>query len=504
MNDLFTAQAITITALVIFSALLVGVGVATRKRAGSVEGFLLGNRNIGAWMSAFAYGTSYFSAVIFIGYAGKQGWDIGLGGIWIGVGNALLGCCMAWILLASRTRSMTRALEVKTMPEFFEKRYGSRGLKFISAVIIFIFLVPYSAAVYKGLGSLFNTIFPDVSVNICMLLVAALTGIYLVLGGYLASVYTDFIQGIIMIFGVVAMVVIVVSNPSVGGFGNIIPRLREIDPSLVSITGGNYFTFLCVNILLTSFGTWGLPQMVSKFYAVKDEVSIKRATVISTFFAAFIGIGAYFVGSLSRLFLSELPAGGYDSVIPQVLLKALGGSGTFGNVILAVILILLLSASMSTLSSIVLTSSSAISIDLMPHITKNWSKWQMPGMRVLCLLFVALSYIFATMQIAIIVSIMSFSWGIVSGSFIGPYIWGLYGKKTTKIGAYAGMLGGLGTVVICTLTQTLTQNFAAASANAPVFGVAAMAVSFVVVPVVSLFTKAPDNGIITKAWGKVQ
>ncbi|MDR1000713.1 MAG: sodium:solute symporter [Clostridiales bacterium] len=493
MNDLVSAQPITIIALVIFSVALVGVGIATRKRANNVEGFLLGDRGIGAWMSAFAYGTSYFSAVIFIGYAGKQGWDIGLGGIWIGVGNAVLGCFLAWLVLARRTRSMTRALGAKTMPEFFEGRYGSKGLKFLSAIIIFVFLVPYSAAVYKGLGSLFNTIFPDVSVNICMLLVAALTAVYLVLGGYLASVYTDFIQGIIMIFGVVAMVVIVVINPNVGGFDNIIPRLREIDPSLTSITGGKYFTFLCVNILLTSFGTWGLPQMVSKFYAVKDVSAIRRATVISTFFAAFIGMGAYFVGSLSRLFLTELPAGGYDSVVPQVLLKALGAPGTFGNAVLAVILILLLSASMSTLSAVVLTSSSAISIDLMPHISKNWSKWQMPAMRALCLLFVALSYVFATMQIAIIVSIMSFSWGIVSGSFIGPYIWGLYSKKTTKVGAYAGMLGGLFTVVICTLVQTITQDFAVASANAPIYGVAAMAVSFVVVPVVSLFTKAPNS-----------
>jgi Na+/proline symporter len=374
-------------------------------------------------------------------------------------------------------------------------------MKLFSAAVIFVFLVPYSAAVYKGLGSLFNTIFPTVPVNICMLIVACLTAIFLVLGGYVASVYTDFVQGMIMIFGVVAMVAIVLLNPAVGGLGNAIERLRAIEPDLVSPWGGKYVGFLCTNILLTSFGTWGLPQMVSKFYSVKDDSSIKRATVISTIFAAIIGIGAYFVGSVSRLFLGELPAGGHDAVIPQVLLKALGDSNLFTTIVLAVILILLLSASMSTLSAIVLTSASAVSVDLMPHITKDWKdKRQVYGMRAFCLLFVALSYIFASLQIAIIVSIMSFSWGIVSGSFIGPYLWGLYSKRITLAGAWAGMLGGFLTVIICTAVQTAAESFAAASANAPVFGVSAMAVSLVLTPLVSLLGKRPDEKNLEIAW----
>ncbi|MDR1540243.1 MAG: sodium:solute symporter [Clostridiales bacterium] len=494
-------QVVTIIALILFSLAMVYLGISASKKTKTMDSFLLGNRNIGAWMSAFAYGTTYFSAVIFIGYAGKQGWDIGLGGIWIGIGNAVLGCFLAWKVLARRSRSMTRAMNTKTMPEFFEARYNDKPMKFFSAVVIFVFLVPYSSAVYKGLGSLFNTIFPNVSVNVCMLIVACLTAFFLVLGGYLASVYTDFVQGLIMIFGVVSMVLIVVLQPQVGGLGGAISKLRAIDPSLISPYGGKYLTFLCTNILLTSFGTWGLPQMVSKFYAVKDEGSIKRATVISTVFAAFIGVGAYFVGSLSRLYLSELPQGGYDAVIPQVLLAALGDANLFSTIVLALILILLLSASMSTLSAIVLTSSSAISVDLMPHIVKSWQgKKQMAGMRILCLLFVALSFVFATMQIAIIVSIMSFSWGIVSGSFIGPYLWGLYWKKTTKLGARAGMLGGFFTVIVCTIVGTATSSFAAASANAPIFGVSAMAVSLVIVPIASLITPKLPEKTIAAAW----
>lgn len=501
-------QVVTVIALVVFSAAMMVVGLYSTRKTKTMEGFLLGNRKIGPWMSAFAYGTSYFSAVIFIGYAGKHGWDIGMAAMWIGVGNALLGCLLAWFVLAKRTRSMTHNLNAKTMPEFFESRYGAPGFKVMAAIIIFVFLVPYSAAVYKGLGSMFSTIFPNIPVNVCMLIVAVLTAFFLVLGGYVASVYTDFIQGIIMIFGVIVMVIIVATNPNVGGISNMVTRLKDINPTLVHIFGGNKFSFLAWNILLTSFGTWGLPQMVGKFYAVKDQSSIRRATVVSTLFAGLIGVGAYFVGATGHLILegphNQPPAVGYDNVVPQILMRTLGDNNLFTTIVLAVVLVLLLSASMSTLSAVVLTSSSAVSVDLMPVIAKKKysEKNQMLLMRGLCLLFVALSYLFATFNIAIIVSIMSFSWGAVSGSFIGPYVWGLYSKKITKAGAWAGMIGGFSTILLLVIFKTATVNFNAAAANAPLYGVMAMAVSFVLTPVCSLFTKKLPDALIEKAWRK--
>lgn len=507
-------QTVAVAALLIFAAVMVAIGVMSVHRTKTIDGFLLGGRKIGAWVSAFAYGTSYFSAVIFIGYAGKHGWDIGFASMWIGVGNAVLGCLLAWLILAQKTRKMTHELNVKTMPEFFEARYMSPAMKVVSAVIIFVFLLPYSAAVYKGLGSMFNAIFPSVSVTVCMLIVAVLTAIYLVLGGYVATVYTDFIQGIIMIIGVCAMVIAIVNNPAVGGFTEGIARIKAIDPELTNWFGGKNWNFLCTNILLTSFGTWGLPQMISKYYAIKDDKSIKVATTVSTMFALIIGCGAYFIGSLSRLILNNtLPAGGYDAVVPAMLMQSLGNGSLFTMIILAVILLLLLSASMSTLSSVVLTSSAAISVDLVPMIKKNVNKkHQMILTRTLCFIFVALSFLFATMNIAIIVSIMSFSWGVVSGCFIGPYIWGLYSKKTTKTGAWSGMIGGIATVALLLITDIfrapelangIYAAFKAASANAPVYGVIAMAVSFIIVPVVSIFTKKPDKSHLEKVFSEV-
>lgn len=502
------AQIYTLIALGIYALTMAVIGFISYGKSKSIDGFLIGGRKIGAWSTAFAYGTTYFSAVVFIGYAGQHGWNIGIGAIWIGIGNAVLGCLLSWILFANRTRKMTKHLEAKTMSEYFEKRYASKSMKIFAAIVIFIFLVPYSAAVYKGLGSLFSAVFPGVETWVWMLIIACLTAIYLVAGGYIATAYTDLVQGIIMIVGVVCLVFAVINHGNVGGISGLIENLGKFeslpgDPNpttgeqLTNIFGGSSFKFLCFNIMLTSFGTWGLPQMLSKFYAIKDTAAIKRGTIVSTIFCIIIGCGAYLIGSTSRLILGgKLPEGGVDSVIPTLLIEVLSG-GTLGIVLLAIIMILLLSASMSTLGAVVLTSASAVSVDLIPSLRKKPIKpqSQMILTRVICLIFVACSFIFATQNIPIIVSLMSFSWGVVSGCFIGPYIWGLFSKRITKIGAYAGMIAGLLTVGISTLVITLTSSFSAAAAKSPEMGVAAMAVSFVVVPLVSLLTKSKEADV---------
>ena len=500
------AQLYTIIALCMYALAMALIGCISYGKSKTLDGFLIGGRNIGAWATAFAYGTTYFSAVVFVGYAGQHGWNIGIGSIWIGVGNTVLGCLLSWLLFANRTRKMTKRLGARTMPDYFEKRYASKGMKILAAVIIFIFLVPYSAAVYKGLGSLFSAVFPGVETWVWMLIIACLTAIYLVAGGYIATAYTNLVQGIVMIAGVVCLIIAVLRHDAVGGFSGLIENLKNFqslpgDPNptngaqLTNIFGGSSFKFLCFNIMLTSFGAWGLPQMIGKFYAIKDTEAIKRGTIISTIFCTVIGCGAYLIGSTSRLILGGvLPEGGIDSVIPALLMEVLGGD-TLGIILLAVIIILLLSASMSTLEAVVLTSASAVAVDLIPSVRKKETKpeSQMLLTRLLCLVFIACSFIFATQNIPIIVSLMSFSWGIVSGCFIGPYIWGLFSKKITKPGAYAGVLSGLLVVGIATLIITLNADFATAAKMSPEMGVSAMAVSMVVVPLVSAFTKNKDT-----------
>jgi SSS family solute:Na+ symporter/sodium/proline symporter len=451
---------------------------------------------MGPWVSAFAYGTTYFSAVLFIGYAGKIGWGFGLSAIWIGVGNALVGSLLAWVVLAKKTRDMTHRLNTSTMPEFFEKRYESKAMKIFSALIIFIFLVPYSASVYAGLSYLFTSVF-HIDYVYCMLIMAVLTAVYLILGGYIATVMTDFIQGIIMIVGVILMVVFIIPHPQVGGLMQGIKKLSEIPEvggQLVSFFGGkNWFTLLSL-IVLTSLGSWGLPQMVHKFYAIKDDKAVKQATLISTGFALLIGCSAYFVGAFGRLFLdNKIPLlngkPNFDMIIPELLNIALP------EFVLGIILLLVLSASMSTLASIVLTSSSAIAIDLVQGalLPKIKNKTVMLLMRIMCLVFIAFSFIVAYRPNAILV-LMSFSWGTVAGSFIGPFLFGLYWKGTTKIGAWSGMLGGF----LMSITLAITSNLNAA--NAPKYGMIAMMVSLIAVPVVSFLTPKHSKNHINEVF----
>ncbi len=341
--------------------LLIGIAIYSMRKSTTLKDFYLGGRNVGPWMSAFAYGAAYFSAVIFIGYAGRSGWTLGMSAVWVGIGNAILGNYIAWKVLARRTRALTGHLNAATMPEFFEKRFGSKGLRVLAAVIIFVFLVPYSASVYQGLGYLF-----EMTLNIpfiyCMLAMALVTAFYLLLGGYFGAALSDFIQGIVMLVGVVLMVFYIVTNPAVGGLSEGIARLKAIDPALVGPVGPDGPLSLISLILLTSLGSWGLPQMMHKFYAIRDERAIRRGTRISAGFSLVVAGGAYFCGVFGRLYLNnQLPvdpatgAANMDMIMPQVIVQALP------QALIGIVLILVLSASMSTLASLVLVSSSAIS-----------------------------------------------------------------------------------------------------------------------------------------------
>ncbi|MCL2111670.1 MAG: sodium:solute symporter [Clostridiales bacterium] len=488
-------QMVAVIAIVAFTLVCVIVGVWASKQVNSVDGFVLAGRSLGPWLSSFAYGTTYFSAVIFIGYAGMFGWLIGMGSILIGIGNAVIGCLIAWLVLAKPTRRMTRKLEARTMPEFFATRYLDTRMKVYVALIIFIFLVPYAAGVYKGLGMLFSAIFDGAPEILCMVIVAVLTGIYLVLGGYVATAWNDFIQGIIMFVGIAAMVIIMVNRPEVGGLGEMVDRLRAIDPGLVDMSGGAMGSVLLITILLTSFGVWGMPQMVHKYYAIKDESNIKLATIVSTIFAAFIGCGAYLIGSMGHLFIEAGPdgmplvEGGFDGIVPAMLMRALS-DGIVGIIVLCIVMVLLLSASMSTLAGLVLSSSSAVTIDLVRHLRPSISqKTQVITLRSLCIAFIVLSFVFASLNISFIVNLMSFSWGVVAGSFLGPFIWGLYNKSVTKAGAWAGLLSGPVVVGLMLGINIAAVGFEAAKGMAPIFGVTAMGVSVAVVPIVSIITK---------------
>ena len=503
--------------LVLYALCMVFIALYTRNRAKSVKDFLLaGKKGLNGWMSAFSYGTTYFSAVVFIGYAGKFGWGFGLSSIWIGIGNALFGGLIAWLLMAKKTKNMTVRLNAKTMPEFFEKRYDSSLLKTMSAIIIFIFLIPYAASVYNGLGNLFETIL-NIDGNIVVVVLALLTALYLVFGGYFATSLSDFIQGIIMLVGIVIMIVFFMGNSNVNGMEGINKLIDSGFGFFMEPNGESFLSspivMLISLICLTSFGVYGLPQTVHKYYTVRDKKAIMQGTIVSTIFAFIVGVGAYFVGGLSHLFFESTAEFAYntDNIVP-IMLNQVIPQGLLG-----LIGVLVLAASMSTLASVSLSSASVLSVDLYKgRIKKDASDKKVTlVLRIMCFAFVLLSVVIALLnkkfQITAIAYLMSLSWGTLSGCFFGPFVIGLYSNKITRSAAITSVIGGLVFTLVFTIVFGILNTPASASfgeilkagvALSPLTGVLCIIFSIIITVVVSLFTKKPDEKIINEAFYK--
>ena len=474
---------------------MVAVGLYCRRHATDVNGFVLGGRSVGPWLTAFAYGTSYFSAVVFVGYAGQFGWKYGIAATWAGIGNALLGSLLAWAVLGRRTRVMTQHLDSATMPQFFERRFQSKALKLAASAIIFIFLIPYTASLYNGLSRLFGMAF-NIDYSVCVIVMAVLTGIYVIAGGYMATAINDFIQGVIMIFGIIAVIAAVLKSQ--GGFLAALDALGQVSDPSVSATPGVFNSFFGpdpVNLLgvviLTSLGTWGLPQMVQKFYAIKSEQAITKGMIISTVFAMIVAGGCYFLGGFGRLFSDkiDIAANGFDSVIPTML------SG-LPALLIAVVVILVLSASMSTLSSLVLASSSTLTLDFLKGtVVKDMDeKKQVRWMKGLIVVFIAISVVLAIIQykssVTFIAQLMGVSWGALAGAFLAPFLYGLYWKKASRAGVWASF--AFSTVVM--LANIFWRASFPALLRSPInAGAFCMIAGLVIVPVVSMFTAKPDQ-----------
>ena len=494
-------MAVKLTFIIIFFAVMLAVGMVCRKHSRDVEGFVLGGRSVGPWLTAFAFGTSYFSAVIFVGYAGQFGWNFGVASTWIGLGNAFIGSLLAWVVLGRRTRIMTQHIGSRTMPDFFGRRFDSQKLCVAASAKTFIFLIPYTASLYNGLSRLFEMAF-NIDYAYCVIVMAALTGVYVIVGGYMATAVNDFIQGIIMLFGIVAVVLAVLSQN--GGFMGSLEALSQVEGSMQGVYAsffGPEPVYLLVVVLLTSLGTWGLPQMVGKFYAIKDEGSIKKGAIISTLFAIVVAGGCYFLGGFGRIFTTQeqVTADGYDSIIPTML-------SSLPDVIIAVVLILVLSASMSTLSSLVLTSSSTLTLDMIAPLKKKSmsEKSKMSTMRVFIAFFIIVSAVIAIVQaksnVTFIAQLMGISWGALAGAFLAPFLYGLFWKGTTGTSVAASFIFGC-----CLMTAQLAVSLGWLPApsgfmgivfqNSLYSGVFAMLSGLIIVPVVSVLTKSkiPEN-----------
>ena len=488
--------------LIIYFAILIGIGFYCRKHATDVNGFVLGGRSVGPWLTAFAYGTSYFSAVVFVGYAGQFGWRFGIAATWAGIGNAIIGSLLAWMILGRRTRVMSQHLDSATMPQFFGRRFDSPSLKIAASAIIFVFLIPYTASLYNGLSRLFGMAF-HIDYSVCIIIMAVLTAIYVIAGGYMATAINDFIQGIIMLVGIAAIVIAVINSK--GGFTAALDGLARVTDESVSTTPGIFASFfgpeplnLLFVVILTSLGTWGLPQMVQKFYAIRDEDSIKKGTFISTIFALVVAGGCYFLGGFGRLFSDQIDvaANGYDSIIPTML-------ENLSPALIALTVILVLSASMSTLSSLVIASSSTLTIDFIRDVffKKMRDERQVLIIRVLIVVFIAISAILALIQyksnVTFIAQLMGISWGALAGAFLAPFLYSLYWKRTTEAACWVSFLFGCILMIVDMAIPSILPAFMQSPINC---GSIAMLAGLVIVPVISLLTPKPEESFVDEVF----
>jgi SSS family solute:Na+ symporter/sodium/proline symporter len=460
-----------------YAVLTLVIGWLGMRKARTFTDYFLGGRTVGPWMSAFTYAAAYFSAVLFIGFAGKVGWGFGLSGLWIALGNAFIGVLGVWGLLGDRIRRASVELQVTTMPEYLEKRYSSPFLKFLSSLAVFLFLVPYSAAVFIGLSYLFKSNF-GLEYSVALLVMGLFTAFYLVLGGYKSMTMIDVVFGMIMCVGSAVLIVSTIQKS--GGLRALNSGLAAIDPRLTAAVGPGGAWPLFSLIFLTSFAPFAMPQLVQKFYAIKDQRSIRRGMIASTAFSLLIAGAAYFTGASARLFLTPQStpaafAGGkpvFDVLMPEFLAKVIPPS------LGMLMMLLILSASMSTLAALVLISSSSVVKDLYAGFVNPAveDRTLTRLMRIMSAIFVLLSVVLAYLRPATIVAILSVSWGAIGSFFLGPFVWGLISRKATKFGAILSAILGLGTCLGLSLTGM-------APAEAGTIG---MLVSFASNPVLSL------------------
>jgi SSS family solute:Na+ symporter/sodium/proline symporter len=466
-----------------YAAMIFTVGLFGLRRTRTFSDFLLGGGRIGPWMTAFTYAAAYFSAVLFIGFAGKIGWGFGYSGLWIAAGNALFGVLAVWWIFGNRIRVLAAEYGAHTMPEFLERRYRSPFLKLYGALAIFVFFVPYSSAVFMGLSYLFQSNF-GLPYGLALVLMGGFTTLYLVMGGYKSMAMIDVIFGMIMVAGVSILLGFTLQRG--GGLANLTDRLSAIDPALTRVVGPPGAWPLFCLVFLTSVAPLGMPQLVHKFYAIKDRRSIRIGMIMSTLLAVLICGTAYFVGSATRLFLSpeSTPAafeGGrpvFDRLMPELLSNVIPGS------LSVLILLLVLSASMSTLAALVLISSAAVVKDFYAGFVEREASDRRLTLliRILSAVFVAISVVLAAGRFETIVAILGISWGAIGSVFLGPFVWGaLTRRAATRAGAVASSILGLVTCL----------GLYAAGRPSPEAGTIGMIVSLAANPVVSRLVPDP-------------
>lgn len=481
-----------VTVMAAYLAVLVLMGLWMGKRTRSAEDFYIGGRQVGPWVTAFSFVAAYFSSVVIVG-GGAFGYRFGMSTLWIAATNVLVGCTLVWIVLGRRLWQFTKRLNTMTIPGFIGKRYGAREAEIIAALIIFAFMIVYNVSVLVGMGRIMEGLM-GVPYSTAVLIAGLIILVYVSIGGYLAVVWTSFVQAWIMIFGLLLLTFATLN--AVGGLSLANIELAKLDPGFVETPGVWGWGGLVSFALIVSLGVWGMPQLLVRFYSMKSTRVLRLGTVLATLGGA-MAVLPYMTGALSRLLLPPLAGTDVDLAIPmltQQVLSPLGG---------AIFLAGVMAAGMSTFASVLIIVSGAIVEDLRPggEMRVESAEAPRPAGRPRGVLYGRLASLAAgliSLAIAyrppgLVLVITAFAWAVIASACLWPVVLGVYWKRGTRAGATWSMVVG----------AAVALGWMIAGKPFGVHGfIPGVLVSLIVFIVVSLVTKPPARALIDRAWGE--
>ncbi len=479
--------------LVAYLGLLVAIGIVTSGRSRHVGDFAIGGRSVGPWVTALSFVAAYYSSVVIIG-GGAFGWKFGLSTLWVGAGNVLIGTTLAWIILGRRVRRFTENLDAMTLPGFFAGRYRSAEARIFSAATTALFLIIYNVSVLKGMANSFEVLM-DLPYWAGVVISGVVILFYTAVGGYLAVVYTSFVQALVMITALLFLTFM--SLQKVGGMTALVHKLNTVDPGLVNTPGVWGWAGLISFTLIVSLGTWGMPQLLVRFYSIKNDKMLRLGTVIVTVGAS-VALLPYLNGAVARVLVPELASA--DQAIPALTALVLNDWG--GALFLAGVV----AAGMSTFAGVLIIISSSMVRDVWVHGLKRELSpaAELKANRYMSLGVGVISLLIALKPPALVLVLTAFSWAVIASTNLWPLLFGLYWKRTSARATFWSMILAVTAALVWQAWPHLGWLPALPSGLAGIHGfVVGTSVGLVVIVVGTWLGKPAPTEAVKHAWGEI-
>lgn len=491
-----------IVAFVLYLLLMIVVGAIYAKKNSSSEDYFLGGRKLGGFVAALSAQASDMSGWLLMGLPGSV-YALGTGQAWIAVG-LFIGTVVNWLCISGRLRRYTiRANNALTLPTYFENRFHDtkRILLFISSVIIVVFFLVYTASALAAGGKLFNSVF-GVDYRIALTIGALVILAYTFLGGFLAVCTTDFIQGMLMLAGLLIVPIVAINMIGIENIPDILNQsgvTGGADKYLgIMYNGGeSYKAVSIISQLAWGLGYCGMPHILVRFMAVKDEKELRKSKSVAIIWVALSLVFACVIGVAGRAYLyPEVLTGGAEEKVFIDMIVKIFTVDTALPIIGGIFLCGILAAIMSTADSQLLVSASSVAEDIFKGILKKDAKDEtvLAVSRVTVFVIAVLAYIIALNPNSSIMGLVSNAWSGLGSAFGPIVVLSLFWKRTNFQGAVAGIVSGALTVIIWDYIP-LMSGATLASTTGLYSLVMGFAVSLLFIVVVSLVTPEPGSEI---------